>query len=191
MFLLFNNYGWSREASRQEGNFANVAVPVPIAFSFMSQDAYPTLVHTGGQYLVTMELPWAKMERVDDQGNVTNFTDGAPHNIHLKMNCDWHGASDELRLGAVVTEQTAINGNVEYESTQTAPAMCLFVPGFRQAAEFMSDNYRDIRAESVSRGLVHRVRNRISQHLCAPILNPDMRLRGLYLTGVQQSVVRL
>ena len=31
MFLLFNNYGWSREASRQEGAWNGHALPVPSA----------------------------------------------------------------------------------------------------------------------------------------------------------------
>ena len=37
MFLLFNN--WSREASRQEGAWGAQPLPVPIAFSFNSEDA--------------------------------------------------------------------------------------------------------------------------------------------------------
>ena len=57
-----------------------------------------------------------------------------------------------------------------------SPRACIYVTGRDHNLEFMNDNYRDIQAASVSRGLVHRVKNRISQHLCAPILNPDMRL---------------
>ena len=77
---------------------------------------------------------------------------------------------------ADVLEAAAIQAGNEFEQRQLSPHMCLFVPGSRTVAEFMSDNYSAVRAQSNSRGLVHRVKNRISQHLCAPILNPDMRL---------------
>ena len=40
----------------------------------------------------------------------------------------------------------------------------------------MSGNFASIQSDGRSKGMVHRVRNRISQHLCAPILNPNLRL---------------
>jgi len=71
----------------------------------------------------------------------------------------------------------AIAANCEFNGHQgTKPVVSLFVPGSAHAQEFMRDNYSEIIEESNLRGPVHRVRNRISQHLCAPILNPDTRL---------------
>ena len=177
MFLLFNNYGWSREASRQEGLWGNQPLPVPIAFSFNSQDAHMVLLEIAGpRHVVTMRIPYNKLERVNAAGVVSYFVDAGPLNLPAKINCAWHGGTGKLVQAADVLEAAAIQAGNEFEQRQLSPHMCLFVPGSRTAAEFMSDNYSAVRAQSNSRGLVHRVKNRISQHLCAPILNPDMRL---------------
>ena len=177
MFLLFNNYGWSREASRQEGAWNGHALPVPIAFSFNSEDARMVLIQQPGPiHVVTMRIPYDKLVRVDIAGTVSYFVDGAPLNLPAKMNCAWDGGTGKLVQGADMLENAAIAAGNEFDQIQKSPPMCLFVPGSRTAAEFMSDNYAAVRAQSNSRGLVHRVKNRISQHLCAPILNPDMRL---------------
>ena len=74
------------------------------------------------------------------------------------------------------TDDIARQANCEFEKLGVCPRACIYIAGRKHNEEFMSDNYRDIQTESVSRGLVYRAKHRISQHLCAPILNPDMRL---------------
>ena len=87
-----------------------------------------------------------------------------------KIRAHWTGAG-VLQSLAVHDEAAAIAANDEFDSTHQCPRACIYASGKLHTAMFMNDNYLDIRQESQSRGLVHRVRNRISQHLCAPILD--------------------
>ena len=125
MFLLFNNYGWSREASRQEGAWNAQPLPVPMAFSFNSQDARMVLIQQPGPtHIVTMQIPYDKLVRVDNAGTVSYFVDGAPLNLPAKMNCAWGrnrkaGAADML-------ENAAIAAGNEFDQLQKSPPMCLF-----------------------------------------------------------------
>jgi hypothetical protein len=142
MFLLFNNYGWSREASRQEGAWVAQALPTPIAFSFNSPDAHMVLLEIAGpRHVVTMRIPYNKLERVNAVGAVSYFVDAAPLNLPAKINCTWDAGTGKLVQAADVLEAAAIQAGNEFERLQLSPHMCLFVPGSRTAAEFMSDNY--------------------------------------------------
>ena len=180
MYLLFNNYGVEREHARQEGAWANTYEPIPLAFHFKASQSEPVLVDaTGnGDYEMRMRVAFADLIHVNAVGATSTFTDGGPLNITATMNCAWDANVTErfVQQAAFANAGLARAANSEREITQESPTMCLFVPGRRHNAEFMSSNYESIRQESVSHGLVHRVRNKISQHLCAPILNPDTRL---------------
>ena len=57
-----------------------------------------------------------------------------------------------------------------------APTLAIFVPGKSHVRQFHSRNYTSIRDASGERGKVYRADMKISQHLCSPVLNPDMRL---------------
>ena len=81
---------------------------------------------------------------------------------------DNNGADDFLT-------QTKFN-NFILEVPATAPALALFVPGKSHTTQFHNQNYKLIRDASAERGKVYRADVKISQHLCSPVLNPDMRL---------------
>ena len=56
------------------------------------------------------------------------------------------------------------------------PRLAIFVPGKSHSERFHDDNYELFQVASGERGKVFRNDVRISQHLCSPVLNPDMRL---------------
>ena len=62
------------------------------------------------------------------------------------------------------------------EVPANAPKLAIFVPGERHVEQFHDDNYESFREASANRGAVNRAVVKISQHLCAPVLNPDMRI---------------
>ena len=49
----------------------------------------------------------------------------------------------------------------------------------RRTLRFHDNNYKKLRDDSSVRGKVYRSDVKISQHLCSPVLNPDMRLQCL------------
>ena len=57
-----------------------------------------------------------------------------------------------------------------------APKLAVFFPGKSHVDMFQNDNYVLRQTDSFERGSVQRSVIKISQHLCAPVLNPDMRL---------------
>ena len=57
-----------------------------------------------------------------------------------------------------------------------APKMAIFVHGKTHVERFHDKNYQLLLDASKERGKVHRSDIKISQHLCSPVLNPDMRL---------------
>ena len=57
-----------------------------------------------------------------------------------------------------------------------APRMALFIPPATHRDRFNTGNYSSLRSASAQRGKVYRADVKISQHLCSPVLNPDMRL---------------
>ena len=99
--------------------------------------------------------------------------------ILTQLRCQW-GAGNVFQALGAQTEANSLGANLgeqnEFEALHNSPRACIYVTGRDHNREFMSDNYADVRATSLKRGLVYRVKNRISQHLCAPILNPDTRL---------------
>ena len=54
--------------------------------------------------------------------------------------------------------------------------MAIFVPGESHSDRFHKNNFKLYRDASKVRGKVFRSDVKISQHLCSPVLNPDMRL---------------
>ena len=56
------------------------------------------------------------------------------------------------------------------------PFLAIFVPGKSHSERFHDDNYELFQVASQERGKVFRNDVKISQHLCSPVLNPDMRL---------------
>ena len=57
------------------------------------------------------------------------------------------------------------------------PKLAIFVPGETHSERFHNKNFEIIREASAVRGKVFRSDVKISQHLCSPVLNPDMRLQ--------------
>ena len=179
MYLLFNNFGYEQDASRAVGAWAGHPQPVPLAFFFNSKDAVPVLEPQGANIvLMCMRIPIAALLRSTDGNPATVPVPFDPVVAATKMNCTLHPATGVMYRNVRFQDGNAARAaNAEFgDWLYSKPPMCLFVPGSRHAEEFMDNNYEDVLEESKSRGLVHRVRNKISQHLCAPILNPDTRL---------------
>ena len=205
MFLLFNNYGRAYqqldlEYQRTVGNinanpptgFGNFPGPLngpfrdyndnnpnaemdpvyPYAYAFSSSDCKSRLSTVAGvARTLSMYVPQASLMRVPhDGGNAVPF---APIDFN-RVACTVQANGTLNDDGA--NAQTLNGYNQQHEETHQAPKFCIFIPGEKWVEKFMTRNYESIRADGRSLGLVHRVRNKISQHLCAPILNPNLRI---------------
>ena len=62
------------------------------------------------------------------------------------------------------------------DSPPGLPKLAIFIPGQSHSQRFHQKNYKLNRDASKLRGKVFRSDVKISQHLCSPVLNPDMRL---------------
>ena len=78
-----------------------------------------------------------------------------------------NGAATRAKVHAVVTACVG-----KHKDTF---AIASFGPAFQKSI-FDNERFNDILAESNSIGPVYQIQKRISQHLCAPILNPNARI---------------
>ena len=144
----------------------------PYAYAFTSSDCKSRLSALGGAArTLSMYIPHASLMRVPHGGGPA--VPFAPADF-AKVACIVQGNGTLADDGTNAQNQAGYNQ--QHESLHLAPKFCLFIPGKKYMEEFMSGNYDDIRSDGRSLGMVHRVQNRISQHLCAPILNPNLRL---------------
>ena len=191
MYLMFNNYGYNLDNVRQHNgtavangaDWSNHDKPLPLCFAFRSEQATSRLdITVQGHYEMQMVIDYA-----DLHAYTRPAPPAAPVNADFAtfeatlpaiLRCAWDANVTE-RLVPIANhngDAAGLAANCEFEKLGVCPRACLYIAGRKHNEEFMSDNYRDIQADSISRGLVYRAKNRISQHLCAPILNPDMRL---------------
>ena len=163
--LLFNNYGITYDAQQAPrayhlttndgvtGVYNRAQGSTPAAFSLALTTNDQDLAATGGGIgygngfnRVSMKIPLANFKWVDAAG-----------------------AADTLNHAKFVL----------YSETQHppgTPSVAIFVPGKSHSERFHDNNYELFRVASAERGKVFRNDVRISQHLCSPVLNPDMRL---------------
>ena len=144
----------------------------PYAYAFTSADSKSRLATIGGvDRTLSMYVPHASLMRVPHGGGAAVPFDPLDFG---KVACGVTGngtlADDALNA------QTANGYEQQHEELHLAPKFCIFIPGKEYVEKFMRGNFDSVRSEGRSLGMVHRVRNRISQHLCAPILNPNTRL---------------
>jgi hypothetical protein len=171
MFFILNNYGRGDTAAANDLGLPVLdgsSVTHPYAYHFRAGDleVFQTDV---ANMKICMRVLKTKLRRV-------------PHN--LDANQPFIDA-DIILVGGVVgpvaPHQVTFANNAGNQCPITPhdtaiPKTCLFVPGKAYVEQYLSDNWASAKAQGNSRGMVKRDVLRISQHLCAPVLNPDTRI---------------
>ena len=183
MYLMFNNYGYNLSNTLQllHGgvDWRTIPKPEPLCFAFRSRNSFARM--TPAPHHIEMVVKYEHLIRhtfsaaLNPELDVLATFLDYEVSVLLKLRCQW-GAGGYLQALATHAEAAALGARNEFDSLGLSPRACIHVTGRDHSLEFMSGNYEDIIAGSLKRGLVHRVKKRISQHLCAPILNPDLRL---------------
>ena len=173
MFFMLNNYGRGRSAAGADPGLVLVngtSVTQPYAYHFKAGDLeYFQTDEAGNPMKICMKILKTKLRRVPHNGD--------PHvpfaNADIRLVGGIIGGNAPH---AVAFADAPGNECPIFAEDRTIPKTCLFVPGKAYVEQYLSDNWRFAREQGNSRGLVKRNVLRISQHLCAPILNPDTRI---------------
>ena len=176
MFFMLNNYG--RCAPHAGGDYGlpalNGSLHVePEAFHFKAGDL--EYYQRDEQHMkICMRILKENLHSVPHAGG--NAVDWTDVKIGLVGGTIAGVAPFAVTFGADNHANASANRCPIGERDTRIPKTCLFVPGKAYVEQYLSNNWASAKEQGASRGLVKRDKLRISQHLCAPILNPDTRI---------------